>query len=171
MVFETRQIGILLVFASLLMVPAYVSAQNANEGQTTPSDNSFAGLIPEDDAVGPVGIVSELYKTHSTITDIMIETTQTKINEGYVVEDIYLEGVFVDEDAMELVVILDPAQSHDPADVEDLQEGLNINVPVRIMYGFLVPEASPSEATSCPASPSSNVCYYWGRYDKRSQYL
>ena len=147
----------------LLLVPVLIYAQTVNEDNITPND-SFDGLIPDDDTVGPVGIVDELHKAHSDVTGIMIDTTQSIGSVGYVNEEVYLEAVYVDEENQTLVIWLDPAQMYDPLDIEDIQEELGVYVPIEINYGFFQSESSPSEATACPADSGSSTCYFWDRY-------
>ena len=107
----------------LLLVLASIYTQTVNEDNITPIV-FFDGLIPDDDTVGPVGIVDELHKAHSDVTGIMIDTTQSIGSVGYVNEEVYLEAVYVDEENQTLVIWLDPAQMYDPLDIEDIQEDL-----------------------------------------------
>ena len=151
----------------LVLVPALVYAQVNEDDQYDIQDDTFGGIISNDQTVGPVGIVDELYEAHSDVTFFMENTIEIMGNVGYVEEEVYLEATYVDKENMTLVIWLDPAQMFDPIDKEDILEELGIDVPIEIKYGFFEPQASSSEATSCMADSGSSICYYWGRYVDR----
>ncbi len=141
-------------------------AQSVNDDYPI-SNGTLSGFISDDGTVGPVGIVNELYKAHSDVTGIMIDNSETIAHVGYVNEEVYLEATWVDEENQKLVLLLDPVQMLDPLDIHDIQEELGIMIPLDIKYGYFIPEASSSQATSCPAGSGSSTCYYWGRYVDR----
>ena len=155
------------MMAVLVLVPALVYAQVNEDDQYDIQDDTFGGIISNDQTVGPVGIVDELYEAHSDVTLLMENRIEIMGNVGYVEEEVYLEGTYVDEENMTLVIWLDPAQMFDPIDEEDILEELGIDVPIEIKYGFFQLHASSSEATSCMADSGSSICYYWGRYVDR----
>lgn len=152
------------MLAAFVLVPAIASAQ---AGDPAFQDGSLGGLIPDDGRVGPVGLVNELREAHSDVTGIMITNQATRASEGYVHEEVYLEGTYVDEANKRLVVWLDPAQAFDPLDDDDIREELGIGVPLEVRYGYFYPEALGSEATPCPGEPGSTLCYWWERYTTR----
>ena len=148
------------------MLPlAAASEQTVDED--SPDPDVLGDIIPVLPP-GHVGMVDELRKAHSLVTDIMVHTQQAIVDEGYADEEIYFEAVWVDEQTEELAVILDPAQTFfDLMDAQDMQEELGTTVPIRIEYGVFVPDAPLSEATPCPADAGSSICYYWERYITR----
>ena len=148
----------------LLIPPGLSNAQTVNENHMEPD---LGDIIPENNTVGPVAIVNELEQGHSIITDIMLTTSASIVNEDYVDEEIFYEATYVDYENEKLVVWLDPAQRYDPVAEDDIQEALGLSIPIEIKYGFFMGEASPSAATPCPAESDSLACYYWGRYVDR----
>ncbi len=119
------------------------------------------GLNPEDDAVGPVGTVSELYEAHSTITDIMIDHSEHDYSRA---GDIVFTMTFVDEDEEKLHVILDsilPTLGFDysEADIAPLLEIGGERMDVK--YGVFVPDGHTSP------SPKSQTDPWISLYDSR----
>ncbi len=113
------------ILFTLILIPVAMSdtlAQSVNDDFTI-SNSTLSGFISDDEPIGPVGIVSELYKAHSDVTDVIIENTLAINSVGYVDEQVYLEGTWVDEAKNKLVLLLDPVQALDPLDIDDIQEG------------------------------------------------
>ena len=121
----------------LLIPPGLSNAQTVNENHMEPD---LGDIIPENNTVGPVAIVNELEQGHSIITDIMLTTSASIVNEDYVDEEIFYEATYVDYENEKLVVWLDPAQRYDPVAEDDIQEALGLSIPIEIKYGFFMGE-------------------------------
>ena len=168
--FQTLNLKLLVaifIFTALIISPLVAISQTDELEEPLSPDVIPGGIIPDDPTVGPVGIVDELFKAHSIVTDIMLFNSDAIANTGYIEEEVYLEATYVDEENQTLVLWLDPAQMFDPIDEQDIQEELGISVPLEIKYGYFMTEASSSEATTCPADLGSSICYYWDRYVAR----
>ncbi|ABK77853.1 hypothetical protein CENSYa_1230 [Cenarchaeum symbiosum A] len=148
-----------------LLIPAGMALAQQDTGVGAPADK--LDIIPDDQTVGPVGIVNELERGHSAITTIMEDTSSAIANTGYADEKIFYEMVYVDYDNETLVVWLDPAQSYDPPTISDIQEDAGVIIPVEIIFGIVIPDALSREATPCPPDGEDHLCYYWGRYITR----
>ena len=129
-------------FLTLLLIPVTMSdtfAQSVNDDYPI-SNSTLSGLIPDDDTVGPVGIVSELYKAHSDVTNIMIEHSKGNFA---VAENIVFTMVLVDEENEKLVVAIDPVLLSLGLDTgtSDIQQLLDTDVNVDLSYAVFIPES------------------------------
>ena len=161
-----------LIFAIAMIVPiGVVSAQeNTNDANDTFNPPDFDEFT-DDSVKGPVGIVDDLNAAHNLVTNLMVGDPTVITNEDLVLDDIYLQAVYVDEENEKLVIWLDPYHIFDPIDVEDLKDDLFIDVPVEIKYGFFMPETHTSLAPTMPSSSPlhcpvshSTKCYIWDKY-------
>ena len=161
------------IMSILMFIPVLAHAQVYDEPAIpdelgTVPGTVPGGIIPDDDTIGPVATVDELMEAHSDVTDIMISNADAVSNTGFVSEEVFLEGTYVNEDNMNLVLILDPVHLLDPIDSEDIMEELNLTIPIEVTYGYLQLQAELSEATPCPDDdPDSLLCYWWSRYVDR----
>ncbi len=152
-----------LLFSLALLIPVNIGiSQTVNEE----SDSlDVSDITPNNNTIGPLATVNELYAAQSKVTERMIDNSEAIKHTGYGDEELYLEAVYVDEQKQTLVIWLEPIHTFDPVDTDDLQEELGLGIiPVEIIYGYYISEALPSQATSCPGSPTSLACYYWSRY-------
>lgn len=149
--------------AAALSMP--VAASQSHTGATGESETGAPavprGLIPEDDTVGPVGIVNELYEAHSTITDIMVDHSKHDYSRA---DDIVFTMTFVDEDEERLHVILNPVLltlglNYGESDIKPLLEIGADRIEVR--YGVFVPEGH------IYSSPQSQIDLWISLYEAR----
>ena len=151
----------LLLAALAVVLPAIVYARTTGDQF---GDTAVPDIVPHDDGVGPVGVVDELRKAHSHVTDIMTDASLTRFNVDDVEEEVYLSGTWVDEESQTLVVVLDMLHALDPVDAEDLREELGLGIiPLDIRYGSFEPHSS-SRSQPCPSGATPLTCYYWNRY-------
>ncbi len=147
---------IITIFAVLLIVPVGISfAQLVNEDN---SEKSNLDVINDDNGtVGPVGTVNELYKGHSTITNIMIDHSEGNYA---IADELVFTATFVDEETEELVVMLDPILPSlgiypDAGDIEDVLGTEELSI--RIEFGVFIPE---SHADDLPTQIDTAISLY-----------
>ena len=154
---------IMLVISLVLLIPVTIGISQTVDDE--PNSLNVPDIVPTNDTIGPLATVNELYKAHDIVTQRMIDNSESIKNTGYGDEEVYLEASYVDEEKQTLVVWLEPIHAFDPIDIDDLQEELGLGIiPIEVIYGYYVSDALASQATSCPASVTSLVCYYWERY-------
>lgn len=158
-------LAVLFVSGAAMALPSTVADSNSHTGTTgggeTGGPTVPGDMIPEDDAVGPVGIVNELYEAHSTITDIMIDHSE---HDYSMANDIVFTMTFVDEDEEKLHVILDPVLltlgfDYDESDIAPLLEIGGDRMDVK--YGVFVPDGHIFP------SPKSQIDLWISLYDSR----
>lgn len=157
MVYLNRFLMVLIV---MLVIPMSAYAQttgsdpaNVNESdeaaQKDPAlaDDSLGGLMPEDDSVGPTGLVDELKQSHIELSGIMSFHAEGEYN---VAEDLVFTMTYVDPEAEELVVFLDPillslGLEHDDSDIQGL---VSERVPTTLVYGVFQDESHGGSSIS-----------------------
>lgn len=150
----------LLVLIVMLIIPMSAYAQTTGSDSTNVNESdeaaqkdpattggSFGGLIPDDDSVGPTGLVNELKQSHIELSGIMSFHAEGEYN---VAEDLVFTMTYVDTEAEELVVFLDPillslGLEHDANDVQEL---LSERVPTTLMYGVFQDESHSNSSIS-----------------------
>ena len=156
---------VLFVSVAAMALPVTVADSTSHTSTTGEGETDGpavpGGLIPEDDTVGPVGIVNELYEAHSTITDIMIDHSEHDYSRA---SDIVFTMTFVDEDEEKLHVILDPILltlgfDYNETDIAPLLEISGDRIDVK--YGVFVPDGHTSP------SPQSQIDLWVSLYDSR----
>ncbi len=129
-------------FLTLLLIPVAMSdtfAQSVNDDYPI-SNSTLSGFISDDGTVGPVGIVNELYKAHSDVTNIMIDHSKGNFS---IAENIVFTMVLVDEENEKLVVAIDPVLLSLGLDTgtSDIQQLLDTDVNVDLSYAVFIPES------------------------------
>ncbi|MDE0526666.1 MAG: hypothetical protein OXI27_08765 [Thaumarchaeota archaeon] len=157
---------VLLATAAVMALPVSVAESQTHTGTTGVGETGGpvvpGDMLPADDgAVGPVGIVNELYEAHGTITDIMIDHSGHDYSRA---DDIVFTMTFVDEDEEKLHVILDPilltlGLDRDEADIAPLLEIGEDRIETR--YGIYTPEGH------VPPSRQSHIDRWILLYDAR----
>ncbi|MDA7952892.1 MAG: HYR domain-containing protein [Nitrosopumilus sp.] len=135
---------------ALAAVPAIgLSTLGVAHAQTTDDlgDQSRPGahaIIPEDDTIGPVGVVDELMLAHSDLTDIMLQQTLGNFD----TPDFPFIMTYVDEEKGDLVVMMDAFAAFVGMDYEEeaIRIAIGHDVPVEIIYGSIFLDAAPSRA-------------------------
>ncbi len=131
-------------------------AQSANDNlnatsatTTTPDDFLF-----DDGTVGPVGIVSELYKAHSDLTGIMEGHSA-----GSYEHDYPFTITYVDEEEKILVVGMHPmaAVAGIKYNVNEIQHALETGAPIKIVYAEFIAETSSPAQTYYEANCTPDV--------------
>ncbi|MDA7958646.1 MAG: HYR domain-containing protein [Nitrosopumilus sp.] len=99
-------------------------------------------IIPEDDTVGPVGIVDELMQAHADLTDIMLRQSMGDFD----TPDLPFIMTYVDEEKGDLVVVMDSlaAIAGIVYDEEEVQFAIGHDVRIEIQYGELYLDYSSS---------------------------
>ncbi|MDA7960632.1 MAG: HYR domain-containing protein, partial [Nitrosopumilus sp.] len=120
-----------------LLGSAYAQVTDDLAGQAPPP-----AILPEDDTVGPVGLVDELMLAHSDLTDIMLRQSIGDFD----TPDLPFLLTYVDEDNWELIVVMDAFAALLGFEYEEdaVRVAIGRDVQVNVLYGEIYLEAAPS---------------------------
>ncbi|MDA7942156.1 MAG: HYR domain-containing protein [Nitrosopumilus sp.] len=133
-----KYLGLLAVLRLLpLLGSAYAQVTDDLAGQAPPP-----AILPEDDTVGPVGLVDELMLAHSDLTDIMLRQSIGDFD----TPDLPFLLTYVDEDNWELIVVMDAFAALLGFEYEEdaVRVAIGRDVQVNVLYGEIYLEAAPS---------------------------
>ena len=115
----------------LLVLPIMVYAQTTDDTSTVPNNS----IEPTDNIIGPTGIVDELQRGHSIITDIMINQSKG------IQSDLIFTLSYIDPDKNELVVGFDPSMGYLPSK-DAVWRVIDDEIPIRTTFAVMYNEGS-----------------------------
>ena len=158
MISKTKLMVSIITILTITLIPI-AGAQVGNTDTKTTFE--IGTIIPDDNTVGPAGIINDLNQAHSVISNIMIDHSS---NDYSIADELVFTATYVDTEKQELVVILDPillslGLHYDEGDIEDILESEIL--PIRLEYGVFITESHIRE------SSQSKIDFWINLYNSR----
>ena len=148
----------------ILILPIMVYAQTTDDTSTVPNNS----IESTNNTIGPTGIVDELQRGHSIITDIMIDQSNDIFK---VTDDIIFTLTFIDYEKNELVVGVDPIlyELDIKPTVQEIQD-ITGDIPIKLYFAYVTPDThnapNPTKIerllniwdNRCDSSSTSKIC-------------